>query len=784
MDQLATKRQAQLPTQTEVDLAIDFKRTDAQSVVACVTDCFAALLYRYTSCPDIGLTLAADSGQTSVLFDGIRQSSFADLSRQSDFSIRQLLARQPAVRRIKIIPSSQVQGELISVPAAKESEQHVVLIISFENHIRLTLAASASAIDSRTVDQIGSHLRVLIEASVANPRLGIADVALLNNVERELVLTRWNKTSIPCSSESVPQLFARQASKDPNKTAVIIGDSSATYRQLNQWTDRLGRYLRGARVQHDTLVGSCFDNSMGAVISALGILKAGAAVVLLDPNHPTARLRAAIEDCHVSIVVTEKAYRDRFHFDNLKLIDLDEIQPQLSNESPSDLVFDSGPNSAAYVAYTSGSTGTPVGVMGIQRSILNGLNETLFVPQRGDEACCVCGSLNVGFQMLGLFLPLLSGVPLAIFSSAEYRDPTTLAKGIEKHRITNVVLPTPMFRQLLNLGKRVTTYLQTVRVIQVGGSVVTSDLVEMAATLLPHVELRKAWGTTEIGGMATKGVAVAGPSVGRPIANTKVYLLDDRMEPVPVGAKGEIYVAAAHLARGYVNQPDLTATRFLADPFDTSNKNRMFRTGDLGRWSWDGELEFLGRSDDQVKIRGYRVQLTELENVLAVHAGVFESAVVARPIGEELRLVAYVVPRPQTMPTAEQLRDHMSSRLPEYMIPSSFVFLDSFPMTESGKIDKPALPAPGPERPDVGTTYAAPAGPEESFLLDVWSELLGITDIGREDHFLSLGGDSLFAMQVVARIWEHYGLELPTMSLFDHPTIAELAAVIRKQNKN
>jgi acyl-CoA synthetase (AMP-forming)/AMP-acid ligase II len=344
-----------------------------------------------------------------------------------------------------------------------------------------------------------------------------------------------------------------------------------------------------------------------------------------------------------------------------------------------------------------------------------------------------------------------------------------------------LAIPTPSLRQLLSLGTRVTSRLHRLRMVMAGGAFLSPDLIRAFRELLPQARLLKAYGSSELGGLATKGPATEGNSVGKAVANTKIYILDEDLNPVPPGVPGEIYVSANHLARGYLNQPEMTADKFLLDPFSARPKSRILRTGDLGRFTLDGDVEFLGRTDDLVKVRGYRIYLAEVESVIREHQSISDLALAVREIDKESRIVAYVVRQGETRLSATELRRFLEDRLPNYMVPSIFVFVDSIPRMISGKADLLALPAPGSGRDDIESEHAEPSDPVESFLIDQWRSILGFDAIGINDHFLELGGDSVFASLVASRVWERFGIELEQVTLFDHPTIAEYAAEIRSR---
>jgi amino acid adenylation domain-containing protein len=661
------------------------------------------------------------------------------------------------------------EGEWLALGATL-SYSHSVPAVSFDYPLELS--------GSELISQMARHFQSIFAEGAVSQFVCVAKLQFLTDGERRRVLVEWNDTSCPSSDQSIPDLFAKQANRTPLDCALIYGDEHFTYRELNEQANRIAWYLRRCGVTQGMLVGWCFENSPLGVGAVLGILKAGAAYVPLDPNHPRSRLEEIVDDSGLSIIVTDGNCRDKVSFGTTMLIDLDEAADSIANEHCADCSSGSTADSVAYVVYTSGSTGPPNGVIGIHRSVVNGLNETLFEIGRQGEVSCLNGPMSVALQILGLFLPLLCGVPLVILSSEQFTDPVLLADIILRERITTIALPTPSLRQMLFMGSRITSRLETLRLVMVGGANVTPDLVTAFGEQLPNVLLIKGYGSSEIGSIATKGPAQANNSVGRPIANTQIYILDSDLNPVGPGMYGELYVGAAHLARAYLNRPDLTASRFVDDPFSDRPGRRLFKTGDLGRFRMDGEVEFLGRSDDQVKIRGFRVHLSEVESALVGHPAIQEAVVVVREVDARQRLLAYVIARPIAAKRIRPLREYLKERLPEHMVPSAFCFLDIFPMTRSGKVDRNRLPFPLPNRSVVESEYEAPRNPVEAFLVDVWQNLLEVERIGVNDDFEELGGDSLLAVQVVTQIWDRYSLELPLNSVFERATVAQLAKEI------
>ncbi len=743
----------------------------------------AAVLHRYTGRDRVALGIRiAPAEPIPIEIELAVDCRFEELLRQAGEEIDRVLGGHfiEAGSTVQFIVPLELQNELAAAPRTSDSGQgllHLTTVLA-DGELQWKFGYPEGEFEPALIAQLAEHFKLLLDEAASNPLVQVSQIQLLRGNERNKVLVEWNDTACGYEEYAVPEIFAAQVRKTPQAPALIEGGQRLTFQELNRQANQLARYLRACGAGPEVLVGFCLENSIRAVVAAMAILKAGAAYVPLDYEHPTQRLQEIVNDSGLSIVVTASALRDRVPGGNILLVDLDEAAARIAKEAGEDFHSGCTPDSAAYIVYTSGSTGRPNGAIGIHRSITNGLRETLFDPARTDEVCCLNGSMSVAFLILGLFLPLLSGVPLVILSSTQYKDPMLLADVIHGEKITNLVLPTPALRQLLSMGLRATSRLQSLRIVMVGGALVTPDLVSLFAETLPKTRLNKGYGSSEIGGIATKGPADRGRSVGRPIANTGIYILDREMNPVPVRVAGEVYVAARHMARGYLNRPELTAARFLRNPFASrvSDSERLYRTGDLARYLPEGEIEFLGRVDDQVKIRGFRVQLGEIEGVLSGHEAVREATVTVREVDRQEQLVAYIVAS-GAQPGIRELREYISVRLPAHMIPSAFVFLDLFPMTQSGKVDRAALPPPE-GRPALENEYAEPRNPVEEFLLAVWSNLLGVERIGIYDDFMELGGDSLFAAQVAARIWDRFDLELPLESLFEHPTVAQLAEKI------
>jgi amino acid adenylation domain-containing protein len=627
------------------------------------------------------------------------------------------------------------------------------------------------------------HLQMLLRGVTSASTAPISTINILGEQETRRILIDWNQTDCGYPDACLPELFERQVQRTPNAVALIQGDRRLTYIELNQQANRLANYLRkrgvGLGMCPEVLVGFCMEQSLNAVVAVLAILKAGGAYVPLDPSYPDPRLEEIAADAKLAIAVTSARFRHRVPagIETVCIVCDDGDSALIAAESPAVPAADITPDSAAYVLYTSASTGKPKGVVGIHRSITNGLKSVNYAP---GEVCCLNTFLSYGFSIANLFLPLMSGVPVVVLSDEQIRDANQMITVLEKEGVTRLVLVPAVLQQILDPDFGASSRLRKITTIGVAGSRLTPSHFQRLTQAMPQAKLQNRYASTEIGTVAAvwdvtdESLAGGGEiPIGLPVANTRIYILDRCLNPVPVGVVGEICVSAAHLARGYLNRPDLTKQRFLPDPFDpvgTELRRRLYRTGDLGRFRSNGEIEFVGRTDHQVKINGFRIDLPEVERVLESHIGVSEAVTAVREIGPSQRLVAYVVAKPIGTPSASQLRKYLRDRLPEYMVPSRFTFLDN--------IDRNALPAPEPVRPNLETAYQPPSSPMEAAIAQIWSELLGLEPIGIHDHFRDLGGDSISAAHVALRLGERLGIDITPEALLERPTIAELAVYL------
>jgi amino acid adenylation domain-containing protein len=578
------------------------------------------------------------------------------------------------------------------------------------------------------------------------------------------------------TAKCVHELFEARVETAPEAVALLYRDRTLTFRELNQRANQLARHLAGLGMGPERLTAVLLDRSPDAAIALLAALKTGGGYVPLDPGFPPGRIRQILRDASPVAIVTATAFEDRVPDVGLPVVHLDRAAAELGARSGDNLGALSFPDAVAYLMYTSGSTGEPKAVVSTHRGIVNGLTDTPFGNNADTGVCALNSAMSVGFTVAQLFLPLLTGVPLRMVPEEDGKDVRRLADALTSGGVTSVGIVTPLLRQLLALPPSSLDRLRQLRTVAIGGAPLTRDLLDKFVEALPTTTLLDGYAASEAGGAILVSMHRAPSAPGRlalgfPFTNTTVRVLDVDLRPVAEGDIGEIYVGAPHLARGYWRPPSLTATRFVADPARPGA--RMFRTGDLGRVLAAGGIEYLGRADDQVKIRGYRVVLGEVERALHSHPHVREAAVAAHAGPQDVRLVGYVVPATSERDTAS-LRSHLASRLPDYMVPSAFIFLDALPVNAAGKLDRPALPAPEPVRPDLDRPYTAPRSALEGTIAQIWADALGLDRVGIHDDFLELGGDSLIATQIVARIWETLATEIPFEILFERPTVAAL----------
>ena len=580
----------------------------------------------------------------------------------------------------------------------------------------------------------------------------------------------------------VPELVEAQAAARPDSLAVTCGAASLTYKELNDRADRLASLLismRGSR-EREEVIGLCLPRSLAMIVGALGILKAGAAYLPLDSANPPERLNFTLQDARASIVVTNVDRAGEFSSIASRIVPLDGGGRVLTDEGPKTHAA-RRPQDLAYVIYTSGTSGRPKGVEITHASLLNLVHWhcAAFAVTSADRASHLA---NVVFDasVWEVWPYLCAGASVHIVDQCVLQNPERLRDWMVSERITIGFAPTPLVERMIPLDWPLDGSL---RVLLTGASV----LHRYPSRNLPF-RLVNNYGLTECTVVSTSAEICSNgrgdslPPIGKPIASTQVHILDERLSPVPDGTPGEIYIGGEGVARGYRNAPELTAARFVADPFSNNSHSRLYRTGDLGKLLPDGQIAFLGRIDQQVKVTGFRVEPDEIVSILNRHPSVRESVVIARECGHEKenRLIAYIVPEARPVPAAGDLCRHVKSFLPDYMIPSTFVCLESFPLTPSGKVDLAALPRPEQSNILRNTALPETGSPLEHRVAEILARLLNLEEVSLDDNFFFLGGHSLLGTQLVTRLRDVFGVDLSLKSLFDHPTVAELSHEIEQ----
>ncbi|RMN29860.1 Non-ribosomal peptide synthetase, terminal component, partial [Pseudomonas coronafaciens pv. zizaniae] len=641
----------------------------------------------------------------------------------------------------------------------------------------LTVQSTAGVDPQRVCAYMETALESLVEALEHYPESLLRRLDVLPRAERQL-LQEWNATAVDYPQDTcVHQLFETQVEKTPEAIALVFEARKFTYAQLNARANQLAHYLIGLGIGPDDRVAICVERSPEMVVGLLGVLKAGAAYVPLDPTYPEQRLRYMLEDSAPAAVLVQRMTRALPGKLAVPLLDLE--GGGWESEADYDPVARAvKPHHLAYVIYTSGSSGRPKGVLIEQKGFRNLMHWYLDeLKLASDDAVLLVSSYSFDLTQKNILGPLLVGGTLHL--AREAFIPDVLLKQIQRERITHINLSPSAFNALINAND--SRQLDSIRRVVLGGEPVQFARLEMLPE--PRPEFINSYGPTECSDVVAWHRLVEDIDcyrssvfpIGRPIANTRIYLLDVHGQPVPIGVSGEIYIGGAGVARGYLNLPELTAERFLDDPFSAEPAVRMYRSGDLGRWLADGNIEYLGRNDDQVKIRGFRVELGEIESQLAVCPGVREAVVLAREYSPgDKRLVAYLTAQEGAVLSAAQLREQLSQGLTEHMIPSAFVTLASFPLTPNGKLDRRALPAPEDDA-YASRDYEAPVGEVEPALAEIWQALLGIDRAGRQDHFFELGGHSLLAVQLVSRLRRQFGVDVALRDVFAEPTLQGLA---------
>ncbi|MFF3724644.1 amino acid adenylation domain-containing protein [Streptomyces erythrochromogenes] len=662
------------------------------------------------------------------------------------------------------------------------------LIAYAGERLSYTLAYDAGLYDEAAADRLCGHLEALLGSLAdAGPATTARGVGMLTGEESGTVLRQWNDTAAELPRDTLHGLFAARAAERPDAVALVHGGGTLTYRELDRSSDRLARHLLAHGAGPGRSVGLFLDRGPSALVAQLAVLKTGGCYVPLDPDYPAARLTHMITDSRVALLVTAGTLGERLPAAGaaLPVVDLDRDRGAIEAHPAEPTGVPGHPDQAAYIMYTSGSTGTPKGVQVPQRAVVRLVHAPGYTDIGPGDTVAQLASLSFDAATFEVWAALLGGARLAVHPEG-LPDAAGLGRFLAAHGVTHLWLTAGLFHQVADDAPEAFAGL---RQLIAGGDRLSPEHCARVLAAHPALRLTNGYGPTEATTFTTahdlRGALPAGASVplGRPIGNTRVRVLTPDLEPAPVGVPGELYIAGAGLAHGYLGRPGATAERFVADPYGTPGE-RMYRSGDLVAWRADGTLEFLGRSDGQVKVRGFRVETGEVESVLTAHPAVADAVVVPHHEDGRTVLVAHLVPAAGApVPDAESLRAHLAGHLPGHMVPAAFATLDALPLTANGKVDRRALPAPAEltGRLATGTAYEAPATPTEELIAESWRELLGADRIGVHDDFFALGGDSLLALRAASRINALFGTDYAPRDLFERPTVAGTAQGVEER---
>ncbi|HKQ88382.1 MAG TPA: amino acid adenylation domain-containing protein [Candidatus Acidoferrales bacterium] len=791
-----------------------FCRDEGVSSYAALVASYAALLSRYTGQEDIVIGgLSADRGQPeleslagyfvnpfALRIDLSGSPSFRELTKRvmgvvldalanvgvpfqrviEDLHLRPALGRNPIFQIVlsqqprlpAIAPGWDLTTEEVSSGASKMDM--VVVLDERSDSISGPITYDPDLFDASTVSRMVEHWQAFLAGALANPESRISDLPLLTASERTQLIVEWNGTVADYPRDScLHQLIEAQTGRTPNAVALIFEAQQILYRDLNARANQLAHYLRRLGVGPDVLVGVCLERSAGMPVALLGVLKAGGAYVPLDPSYPKDRLAFMVEDSGLRVLVTDQELAGRWSDLPVELVCMDRDREAISREKDGNPKAVGNPENLAYVIYTSGSTGRPKGVQIPHRALVNLVNSVRAVPGVAEHDVML-GLTTISFDIAAveMYVPLTVGARIVLISRQMATDPDELARRVDHHRVTVMQATPATWRMLIESGWRGKSDLK----ILCTGEALSRDLADQL--LARGASVWNLYGPTETTIWSTLDrIRPDGKPIliGRPLANTQTYILDQELHPLPVGAIGELYIGGDGLARGYLNRAELTTDRFVHSPFRTDS--RIYKTGDLARFHADGRIECLGRIDHQVKIRGHRIELGEIEASLRQHESVREAAVVVREDAGDRKLVAYVA-LSQRQVSLRPIRDFLKQKLPLYMIPE-LVRLDRLPLTPNGKLDRKSLPLTSTTGAEIEeTNFGEPRDEIERLLAQLWREALHIERLSVYDNFFDLGGHSLSAIQVLARLQNHLGVCIKPVEMA-FQSLGQLAAVCK-----
>jgi len=682
------------------------------------------------------------------------------------------------------LPFSGLEVDFVESPSIYAKFEIYLNVIEEGEGIRIDCEYNSDLFDRQTIERWMQHLSTLLEAITLEPDQRLSVLPLLTQAAQHQLIVDWAGTQAAYPQSCIHTLFEAQVDRNRDAVAVVYENQRLTYGELNNCANQLAHHLREQGVRPESLVGICMDRSPEMVVGLLAILKAGGAYVPLDSVYPIERLAFILEDSRISVLLTQENLKDKFPSFSGPVVLIDSGWPVISAQGVDNLPCEVGTENLCYVTYTSGSTGKPKGIEICHRSVIRLLFGLDDVHLSAEETFLQISPVAFDASTFELWGALLYGARCVLYP-ARLPTPPELRAVINNYRVTTLWLTASLFNAVVDEDVKA---LLGIKQLLVGGEALSVRHIRRALEALPDVRIINGYGPTEsttftccypVPGQVDE--ALPSIPIGRPIGNTQVYILDSRLQVVPIGVAGELHIGGDGLARAYLHHSQLTAEKFIPNPFGKPG-SRLYKTGDLSRYLADGQIEFLARIDDQVKIRGFRIEPGEIESTLAQHPAVKETAVIARPMTSgESRLIAYIVADQGQALTTSGVRSFLKDKLPDYMIPATFLFLDSLPLMRNGKVDRQALPLPDAERPEVDSVFMPPLTKTERLLSDIWSQALGVKKVGILDNFFELGGDSILGIQIMARARDA-GIHLTIKQLFQHQTIADLTLVVSESS--
>ncbi|GAX45363.1 amino acid adenylation domain protein [Tolypothrix sp. NIES-4075] len=680
----------------------------------------------------------------------------------------------------KSLRQSNHSFKVTEVEVFEQTNYPLTVLVFAEEKLLIKISYDRSRFEADTITRMGGHLQTLLEAIASNPNQQVKELPLLTEAEQHQLLIEWNQTAVDNQhNKCIHQLFEAQVERTPDAVALEFENQQLSYKQLNERANQLAHYLQSKKVEPEVLVGLCVERSLEMAIAVLAILKAGGAYVPLDPAYARERLAFMLEDTCSRVLLTQSQLRSHLP-ESARVFCIDEQSEVIAQQPSTNPASPVQPSNLLYVIYTSGSTGRPKGITLSHQALGNLIYWHLETMNQG-VGVLQFASLSFDASFHEMFAAWCSGGTLYMIPESLRLDVEKLVHFLAEKPIQKVILPVALWQQIAQVyGQQADLFRNLTEVVTTGEQLqITQPIIDLFKQL-NHCRLHNHYGPSETHVVTSftfndsPDTWAVYPPIGKPIANTQIYILDQHWQPVPIGVPGFLFIGGANLARGYLNRLDLTAQKFVPNPF---GKGLLYQTGDLARYLPDGNIEFIGRVDDQVKVRGFRVELGEVEAVLNKHPQLSQAVVTVQGnAANEKRLVAYVVPKSETV-TSEQLRSFLLQKLPEYMIPSAFVTLKSLPLTPNQKIDRRALPIPDLQ-PSRSDDCVLPRNPKEEIIANIFASVLKLEQVGIYNNFFELGGHSLLATQVVSRLRESFQVEVPLRTLFEAPTVAELAQAI------